>query len=69
MPLQNLAERSNNGIAVSLDWDSDLNTVFITTDDLHTGVSSAFMVPSEKALDAFHHPFAYEPHHLVPEGA
>lgn len=58
MSAQNLATRSNNGITVSLDWNSD-------TDEVTCRVNSATSdftiteIPHPLALDVYHHPFAY----------
>ena len=56
-----LAHRSGDGIEVSLRWTRRTDIVTVVVGDLRTGESFAFAVPPDRALDAFHHPFAYAP--------
>jgi len=53
-----LAQRSSNGIAVQLLWDPADNSVSVSVEDT-AGVAFEIAVAPERALDAFHHPFAY----------
>ena len=56
-----LAARENRGYAVALTWNERTDRLTITVDDTRTGESFAFEAPSDRALDAFHHPFSYAP--------
>jgi hypothetical protein len=53
-----LAHRENDGIAVTLWWDSCTNRVEVAVSD-GDDYSFALEVRPENALDAFQHPFAY----------
>jgi hypothetical protein len=58
--LRELAHRRNDGLDVRLLWDPATDTVRVTLQDARTG--SGFEVPvrrGQRALDVFHHPFAY----------
>jgi hypothetical protein len=57
-PLE-LDHREGDGIAVSLLWHKHLNAVSIAVRDDRTGDELAYVVPPDRALDAFHHPYAY----------
>jgi hypothetical protein len=55
-----LAERSGDGLAVTLFWDRDGDgSLWVSV--LHEDSGEAFAVEAEadKALDVFYHPFAY----------
>jgi hypothetical protein len=54
-----LAHRSSNGIEVSLFWTKVGN--ILTVEVLDTKADEFFVleVPSDRAMDAFHHPYAY----------
>jgi hypothetical protein len=55
-----LAERTFDGISVALYWTRGTNVVAVTVDDTRTGDSFELVVAeNERALDVFHHPFAY----------
>jgi hypothetical protein len=54
-----LAYRRNGGIEVALDWDQMSGKVTLFVGDLATGVAFEFPVAPDRALDAFHHPYAY----------
>ena len=56
-----LAYRSGDGIEVSLLWSRLTDRLTVLVGDLRTGESFDFSPPRNKALDAFHHPFAYAP--------
>ena len=56
-----LARRTNGGIDVRLLWDAAADGLAIVVSDLQTGERREFPVPAERGLDAFHHPFAYDP--------
>lgn len=62
-PIERLCEldrRSGNGIDVVLVWEPATNCVFVGVVDRRTGDEFAVEVDPASALDAFHHPFAYE---------
>jgi hypothetical protein len=57
--IRELAERRSGEIEVSLLWHPALDRIELCLLDLATGVSVHLDVAPDKALDAFHHPFAY----------
>jgi hypothetical protein len=57
-PLE-LAHRSSGSIDVTLYWDATNVEVMVELIDRAGGASFQLVVPSERALDAFHHPYAY----------
>ena len=64
--LRELDHRSNDGIDVWLIWNSATDSCVVNVLDAKTG--EAFDVPvgpGERALDVFHHPFAYAAHRRV----
>jgi hypothetical protein len=60
-----LAQRSNNGIEVTLFWTESTNLVTIAVADSHSGDELEFEIDGSAALDAFKHPFAYAATHRV----
>lgn len=54
-----LARRNGDGIDVTLLWDSGTDRVFVVVDDERRGERFRVAVCNGKALDAFHHPYAY----------
>jgi hypothetical protein len=54
-----LHHRVADGIHVTLLWYPEANRVTVEVFDEAVGESFEFEVPSARALDAFHHPFAY----------
>ena len=54
-----LASRRNDGIEVTLWWDSGDDSVSIEVWHLATDETLTVRVPRGSALDAFEHPFAY----------
>jgi hypothetical protein len=54
-----LAHRAANGIEVALFWGPARNEIVVEVLDHATGVVFELTVPPERALDAFHHPYAY----------
>jgi hypothetical protein len=56
-----LAHRSTDGLEVSLFWSKLSNRVTIELVDGRVDERLEFDVASEKALDAFRHPYAYAP--------
>ena len=57
---QELESRSNNGIDVRLLWSEYNNRVLVSVADAKTGDGFAIEVSEgERAMDVFHHPFAF----------
>jgi hypothetical protein len=54
-----LAHRISNGIEVTLYWGPASSEVVVEVIDHGAGTIFDMTVPSERALDAFHHPYAY----------
>jgi hypothetical protein len=54
-----LATRVNAGIEITLFWDRRDNSTSIDIRHASTDETISFRVPHERALDAFHHPFAH----------
>jgi predicted metal-dependent phosphoesterase TrpH len=54
-----LANRVSNGIEVTLSWGPVSGDVVVEVSDRSVEQVFEFSVPSECALDAFHHPYAY----------
>jgi hypothetical protein len=54
-----LAARESNGIHVALLWHPDETALTVTVEDALAGDRFRLAVAPERALDAFHHPFAY----------
>jgi len=61
-----LAQRSSNGIDVTLSWNPVDGSVVVTVDD-SAGASFELTVAPERALDAFNHPYAYAALHGATE--
>jgi hypothetical protein len=57
-----LDRRSADGIVVTLLWNSADGNVHVDLRDVATGEGFRVTPPRERALDAFHHPFAYAAH-------
>lgn len=56
-----LAHRHQDGLEVTLLWDTRSNKVSIELIDDRCDTAFAFVVDPESALEAFYHPFAYAP--------
>jgi hypothetical protein len=54
-----LAHRFGAGLDVTLFWDAAAEVVTVEVVDLAGGENFELAVPRSRALDAFHHPFAY----------
>jgi hypothetical protein len=54
-----LMHRSSNGIDVSLFWDEVGDTLTLEVYDAKDEDAFSLRVPRDRALDAFHHPYAY----------
>ena len=57
---QELESRSNDGVDVRLLWSGHDNRVLVSVADAKTGDGFAIDVfEAERAMDVFHHPFAF----------
>src|ERR1700742_1912682 len=57
---RDLAHRRNDGIDVTMFWDSATDRVTVAVNDAKGGDAFEISVlPGERAMDVFHHPFAY----------
>lgn len=54
-----LATRESDGVRVLLLWHPHSDEVTVSVDDTRTGRYFELPVQRDRALDAFHHPFAY----------
>jgi hypothetical protein len=54
-----LAARESDGVSVRLLWHPRENAVTVSVEDARVGDCFQLAVSPERALDAFHHPFAY----------
>jgi hypothetical protein len=57
--IRELAARESEGISVRLLWHPRENAVTVSVEDARGGDGFQLAVAPERALDAFHHPFAY----------
>jgi hypothetical protein len=56
---QELSNRENDGLLVSLLWSRETNRVKVVLEDTRTRRQFEFAVAPDCALDAFYHPFLY----------
>src|SRR3954463_7948245 len=54
-----LAHRINDGVSVSLLWNRHSNELTVAVDDSRTGEAFEVDAPNDRAMDVFHHPYAY----------
>lgn len=54
-----LDRRTNDGFDVKLLWNPRTDRIFVAIEDQRNGHSFEFQVDSDRALEAFHHPFTY----------
>ena len=54
-----LAARSSDGFHVRLLWEPGENAITVLVEDARFGDCLQIAVAPDRALDAFHHPFAY----------
>ncbi len=54
-----LAQRTSDGIEVTLLWDERTDALTVAVRDARTGGSSQLEAASDRALDVFYHPVAY----------
>jgi hypothetical protein len=57
--IRELASRESDGFAVVLLWHEAEDSVTVSVADSRTGDRFELAVESERALDAFYHPYAY----------
>jgi hypothetical protein len=64
--MQELDRRTHDGIDVRMLWSERDNRVLVAVEDAKTGDAFAIEVrEGERAMDVFHHPYAYAAHHRV----
>lgn len=54
-----LAQRTGDGIEVTLYWNKPIDRVTIVVFDLRSAETLEFEIDGRAALDAFNHPYAY----------
>ena len=54
-----LAQRENDGIAVTLLWHSGTDRLTVTVRDWRNGEGFDLEAQPQNAMDVFHHPYAY----------
>ena len=54
-----LAHRTSNGLDVSLLWSRITGRLIVAVTDRRTDDSFTVDAPRERALDVYHHPYAY----------
>jgi hypothetical protein len=54
-----LAQRTTGPVEITLYWDASGDEVMVELIDRGGGPSFQLFVPPNRALDAFHHPYAY----------
>ncbi len=54
-----LAQRENDGIAVRLLWDTETDGLSVSVHDWRTGEAFELTAEPQRAMDVFHHPYAY----------
>jgi hypothetical protein len=59
VPRRELARRANGGLEITLYWNVRDNSTTIEVHHTDTAETIAFPVAADRALDAFHHPFAH----------
>jgi hypothetical protein len=57
--IQELAYRESDGIEIALLWSTVEDQVFVRVSDARASECFEVAVASDKALDAFYHPFVY----------
>ena len=59
--LRELDQRKNDGIEVTLLWNSRTSQVHVAVVDSREGTAFELEVAAEDAREAFHHPYAFAP--------
>jgi len=54
-----LAQRENDGIAVTLLWHAATDRLTVTVRDWRTGKAFDLEAQAHNAMDVYHHPYAY----------
>ena len=54
-----LAQRENDGIEITLLWDSETDGLTVSVRDWRTGEAFDLTPDAHDAMDVFHHPYAY----------
>jgi hypothetical protein len=67
--IRELAERTSSGMRVRLLWWQGTTVLWVELWLPDTDHARAIVVPPERALDAFHHPYAYAGPHNPPPPA
>ena len=57
--IRELDRRMNDGIEVTLFWDSQTDRLFVALEDHRSAGSLELDVSASEALEAFRHPYAY----------
>jgi hypothetical protein len=57
--IRELAERASSGTRVRLLWRQGTRQLWVEVREPGMDQALAILVPPERALDAFHHPYAY----------
>jgi hypothetical protein len=60
-PTRELAQRQTGSVEVRLLWDAEADRVEVSLHDSVTDAGFHVDVAPSEALDAFYHPYAYEP--------
>jgi hypothetical protein len=58
-PFRELAHRTNDGVEVVLFWHEVTSDLTVCVADARSGAYFELPAPPERALDVFHHPYAY----------
>jgi hypothetical protein len=60
-----LAQRENDGISVTLTWQTETDRLTVSVRDWRTGEAFDLPAAAHDAMDVFHHPYAYAAQHGV----
>jgi len=60
--MRELAQRESLGTQVTLLWREGTRKLWVEISELALDITLTIPVPPERALDAFHHPYAYAGH-------
>ena len=56
---QELLVRERDGLEVALVWRQDVDALAVVVSDQRVGATFEITAPRDRALDVFHHPYAY----------
>jgi hypothetical protein len=65
-PFRELAHRANDGVEVVLFWHEASSELTVCVSDARSGAYFELAAAPERALDVFHHPYAYAAFEGVP---